>query len=131
MSNLRHNKVLHEHTLFVAVHTADVPRVSKLHRATSARIGPGIHQVDLHFGFMEQPNVPAALTLLDIRGFRFHDDDTTYFLGRELVTATKTPGMHPRRERLFAAMNRSSAGAARFFSLPSEQVFEVGTQVDI
>lgn len=131
MSNLRHNKVLHQNTLFVAVHTADVPRVSKLHRATNSRIGPGIHQVDLYFGFMEQPNVPAALALLDIPGFRFDTDETTYFLGRELVTVTKTPGMHPLRERLFAAMNRSSAGAARFFSLPSVQVFEVGTQVDL
>jgi KUP system potassium uptake protein len=80
---------------------------------------------------MEPPDVPTALALTDIPGFRFDPDDTTYLLGRELVTATRTPGMHPLRERLFAAMNRSSAGAARFFGLPTERVFEVGTQVDI
>ena len=131
MSNLRHNKVLHQHTLLVAIHTADVPRISKLHRVQHERIGPGIHQVHLYFGFMESPDVPTALALIDIPGFRFDPNDTTYLLGRELVTATRTPGMHPLREHLFAAMNRSSASAARFFGLPTERVFEVGTQVDI
>ena len=47
------------------------------------------------------------------------------------VTPTAIPGMLPARERLFAAMNRSATSAARFFSLPPDQVFEVGTQVEI
>jgi KUP system potassium uptake protein len=131
MSNLRHNKVLHQQTLFVAIHTSDSPRVSKLHRIQHEHIGPGIHQVHLYFGFMEPPDVPKALLLLDIPGLRFNPADTTYVLGRELVTSTRDPGMHPLREHLFAAMNRSSAGAARFFGLPTERVLEVGTRVDI
>jgi KUP system potassium uptake protein len=57
--------------------------------------------------------------------------DATYFLGRESVTSGKAPGMHPWREELFVLLNRGAASAGRFFKLPSEQVFEVGTHVEI
>jgi K+ transporter len=39
--------------------------------------------------------------------------------------------MMPWREKLFVQLNRSAASAARFFALPTGQVFEVGTPVDI
>ncbi len=131
LSNLRHNKVLHEHTLLVAVTIDDVPRVSKLKRIDHVRVASHFHQLQLHYGFMEHPDVPAALALADIPGFEFDPAITTYFLGRESVAATKLDGMRPWREQLFVQLSRSASSAARFFSLPSGQVFEVGTPVEI
>src|SRR5690606_25052629 len=61
IANLRHNKVLHQTTLLVSVEVADVPRVGHRKRARHTRLGPGIYQVRLHFGFMDEPDVPAAL----------------------------------------------------------------------
>jgi KUP system potassium uptake protein len=131
VANLRHNKVLHAMTMLVAVEVADVPRVPARKRARYTRLAPGIVQVRLRFGFMEEPDVPAALSGLTIAGYRFDEDRVTYFLGRETVTAGTVPGMHPLREELFVLLNRGAANASRFFRLPADQVFEVGTQVEI
>lgn len=131
VANLRHNRVLHTMTMLVSVEVADVPRVPVRKHAHYTRLAPGIVQVHLRFGFMEQPDVPAALRGMTIPGFEFDDERVTYFLGRESVTASKVPGMHPVREELFVLLNRGAASASRFFCLPAEQVFEVGTHVEI
>ncbi|HUF98488.1 MAG TPA: potassium transporter Kup [Ilumatobacter sp.] len=129
MSNLRHNKILHHSVLLVSVHTADAPRVDDAERATVIDLGDGIVQVRLNYGFMDDPDIPAALAAIE----KIDVDiaTATYFLGRESVTAGKVPGMHPWREELFMLLNRGAANASRFFKLPAEQVFEVGTHVEI
>jgi KUP system potassium uptake protein len=131
VANLQHNHALHQLALMVSVDTADVPRVPPDERVTARKVGPGIQQVTLKFGFLDEPDVPAALRLIEIPGQVFDPDQATYFIGRETVTSTKVPGMHPARERLFVAMNRSAGSASRFFSLPANRVFEVGTLVEI
>ena len=131
LANLQHNRVLHEMTMLVSVHIAEVPYVGVRKRARLTRLGDGIVQVRLTFGFMDNPDVPAALNGLTIPGHRFDRHAVTYFLGRESITAGKVPGMHPWREELFVLLNRGAASAARFFALPPDQVMEVGTQVEI
>jgi KUP system potassium uptake protein len=129
MSNLKHNRVLHETVLLVSVHTEDVPRLTDQERANVIDLGDGIQQVRFNYGFMEDPDIPAALAAhpaIDV-----DDEQVTYFLGRESVTAGKVPGMHPWREELFVLLNRGAANASRFFKLPSDRVFEVGTHVEI
>jgi len=131
VSNMRHNRVVHENTLVVSVQTADVPRVDPGERCESKVIAHGVHQVTLRFGFMEEPNVPAALAACTDRGFRFRLDEATYFIGRESVVAGKVTGMHPLLERLFVVLNRGADSASRFFGLPADRVFEVGNRVEI
>ncbi|HEX4982049.1 MAG TPA: potassium transporter Kup [Ilumatobacteraceae bacterium] len=132
VSNLEHNRVLHETTLLLSVSVAEVPRVDPQHRVKYTPVGPGIHQIELLFGFMDEPDVPDALATMDvIPGYQFDLGTTTFFLGREAVGAGKAPGMHPWREELFVLLNRGAANASRFFKLPADQVFEVGTHVEI
>ena len=129
MSNLRHNRVMHSAVLLVSVHTADTPRVEPESRATVTDLGSGIELVRLNYGFMEDPDIPNALAELQLPDVDVND--ATYFLGRESVTSGKAPGMHPWREELFVLLNRGAASASRFFKLPAEQVFEVGSHVEI
>ena len=131
VNNLRHNKVLHRVTLIVSVVTSEIPRVSLEERVFVRRLEPGVYQVQLTFGFMEEPDVPAALALVDIRGFTFDPKEVTYFIGRESILAGKAPGMNIWAERLFVLLNRGADSASRFFNLPTDQVFEVGSQVEI
>ena len=95
VNNLRHNKVLHRTTLIVSVETGDAPRVPVEERAIITKVEPGVFQVLLQFGFMEEPDVPKALATIIIRGLEFDPDDMTYFIGRESILAGKAPGMHP------------------------------------
>jgi KUP system potassium uptake protein len=129
MSNLRHNRVLHDTVLLVSVHTVEVPRVDDALRSTVTALGDGISQVRIDYGFTEKPDVPAALAAIE--DLPPEVAEATYFLGRESVTASAVRGMHPWREELFVLLNRSAASASRFFRLPPDQVFEVGTQVEI
>ena len=80
---------------------------------------------------MRRTRVRRSRQLSALPGRHFDPDSVTYFIGRESVTATKVPGMHPARDRLFVAMNRSAGSATRFLSLPVDRAFEVGTLVEI
>jgi KUP system potassium uptake protein len=134
VNNLRHNKVLHKCTLIVSVETAGEPRVPAERRAAVTRVEPGVFQIQIEFGFMEEPDVPKALAAVSASehvGFDFDPDDVTYFLGHETIIAGKAPGMNPAAEWLFVFLNRGADSAGRFFNLPADRVFEVGTQVVI
>jgi len=131
VNNLLHNKVLHDCTLIVSVDTTDEPRVDPSRRADIKKVAPGVFQVQLEFGFMEDPNVPDALASLEHRGLVYDPDDVTYFIGHESIVAGKAPGMNPLQEHLFVMLNRGADSAVRFFNLPSDRVFEVGSRVEI
>jgi KUP system potassium uptake protein len=132
VNNLRHNKVLHEITIVASVVTADTPRVKLADRVDVEEIQKGVYSVIMRFGFMEEPNVPAALALVDL-GRRVHldYDELTYFVGRESILPTEEEGMHPALEQLYALLHRGADSASRFFGLPPDRVFEVGAYVEL
>jgi len=131
LTNMRHHKSLHETIITVAVETVRNPRVLEANRATVVDLGEGFHQVVLRYGFVEEPDVPRALSNIVKSLFPFDADRATYFLGRENVLATNLPGMAIWRERMFSFMHRNSASAARYFEIPSDRVVEVGVQIPI
>jgi len=100
-------------------------------RSVVTKVAPGVFQVKLEYGFMEEPNVPATLAALGHRDIAWDPDDVTYFIGHESIVAGKVPGMHPLAEQLFVLLNRGADSAVRFFNLPADRVFEVGTRVEI
>ncbi len=131
VNNLRHNKVLHRNTLIVAVEASQLPRVDIDKRATVTKVGPGVYQVQLEFGFMDEPDVPATLAAMHHPGLDLDFDDITYFIGHESIIAGKAPGMNPLAEHLFVFLNRGADSASRFFNLPVNRVFEVGSHVEL
>jgi KUP system potassium uptake protein len=131
VNNLLHNKVLHETVLIVSVGVAERPRVPETERAEVKRVEPGVYQIHLWFGFIEEPDVVAALSKMSFRKQPFDARQSTFFLGHESIIAGKAPGMHPLRERLFVLLNRGADSAGRFFNLPADRVFEVGSHVEI
>jgi KUP system potassium uptake protein len=91
----------------------------------------GVFDVIVRYGFMEDPNVPEALALAREQGLELDPDDVTYFLGRETLIVTRSPGMAQWRERLFVLMARNAVRATTFFRLPPERVVELGVQVEL
>ena len=131
MHNLKHNKVLHEHNLFVTVRHHDIPWIGFERRITMEPLGHDCWQVTLNFGFKNEPDVPEALRLLQGRGVPLDPMDTSYFLSRDIVMPTLGEGMSLWREKLFANMHRNAAAAADFLSLPANRVVELGSKVEI
>ncbi len=85
----------------------------------------------LHYGFMDEPDIPLALSHCPYPGLDFTPMRTTYFLSRETVIASKRLGMAPWRENLFVFLMKNANGNLRFFKLPVNRVIELGTQVEI
>jgi KUP system potassium uptake protein len=131
LHNLKHNRVLHERVVFLTIRTEEVPQVPAEERVRVAEIGHGLWEVVLRYGFMEEAEVPAALQALGHPELPFRPMETTYFLGRETLIATKNPGMAMWRERLFALMARNARPATTFFRLPPNRVVELGAQVEL
>ena len=61
LHNLKHNKVLHERIVLLHVVTANIPRVSPERRIEVAHLGDNFHSIVVRYGFVEQPDIPAAL----------------------------------------------------------------------
>ncbi len=131
LHNLKHNKVLHEQNLFVTVLHHERPWIGVDQRCEVQPLGHDCWQVTLHFGFKNDPDVPAALKLLRARGVVFEDMETSYFLSRDRVVPTLGGGMALWREQLFASMHRNAAGAADFLNLPTNRLVELGTKIEI
>jgi KUP system potassium uptake protein len=131
MHNLKHNKVLHRHNVFVNVKHHDVPWIGFDQRLSVEALGHDCWQVTLNFGFKNDPDVPEALQLLAGIGIPLPDMDTSYFLSRDIVMPSLGKGMALWREKLFASMHRNASAAADFLNLPANRVVELGAKVVI
>lgn len=131
LANLRYNHVLHEQVVLLCAETVEVPRVLPVEREEIKRLERGFYQMTLHYGFMEELNVPKVLENLVHEDLIFRRERTTYFIGRQTLFATETPGMPIWRENLFIAMHRNAGSAAMYFALPPQQVIEIGTQLEL
>ena len=129
--NLRYNKVLHQHVVVLTVSTVPVPYVPPDERVAVERMGHGLFNARVQYGFMEDPDIPEALIGLRERGVPIDPDDVTFFLGRETIVVTQRPGMAKWREHIFVLMARNAVRATAFFKLPPERVVELGVQVEM
>ena len=131
LHNLKHNKVLHEQVALVTVTVESVPRVAPAQRVVVARLNHRFYSIRIHFGFMETPDVPAALEWCAEQGLDMEPMTTSFFLGRETVVPRVGAAMPYWREALFAGLCRNARTAADFFGLPPNQVVELGTRVTL
>jgi len=131
LHNLKHNKVLHERVILLTVKIMDQPWWPDDERCHLDELGDGFHRLILKYGFMEEPDVPAALAKVDRCGAEFRMMDTSFFLARQTLLPSDKPGMMLWRERLFAWMLRNAESAMEFFRLPTNRVVELGSQVEI
>ena len=133
LHNLKHNKVLHEQTVFLTVISHDVPMVPVEDRVQFERLLNGFYKLEAWYGFKEQPDIDEILNACRVRyGLTFDVMDTSFFLSRETVIPTSDmPGMALWRDHLFAWMTRNATRATDFFNIPANRVVELGTHIEI
>lgn len=129
---LKHFKVVHERMVFLTIGNEDVPRIPDLER-TEVRVLEPRHryQVILRYGFMENPDIPKALRLLERHGITFNMAETTFFLGKTSIAPATRRGLFTWRRALFRAMQRNAPSAVEYFALPPERVVELGTRLAV
>ena len=135
-ANVDHNHVLHEHVIIVSIETPPVPRVPDDQRITVDDLGyrhDGIFFVSVRYGYMERPDVPAALRLVDPIDTEGRIDlaNASYFLSKVDLIAGPQPTMAPWRKRLFIAISHMTGDAAGYFGLPLDRTVIIGARVEV
>ncbi|MFC0243064.1 potassium transporter Kup [Rhodopseudomonas telluris] len=131
LHNLKHNQTVHQRVVLATVMTAETPYVPDSERVLMTDIGDGFHRLIIRYGFMQTPDVPAALALCKQFGHEFNMMSTSFFLSRETFVPSLNPGMALWRERLFTFMTLNATRATTFFKIPTDRVVELGTQLEI
>jgi KUP system potassium uptake protein len=131
LHNLKHNKVLHERVVFLTIVTQDIPYVPDEERYEIKALGCDFFRMVANYGFKDDPDVPELLEDCGRRGFSFDMMETSFFVSRETLIATVTPGMALWREKLFVSMSKNATKASEFFQVPTNRVVELGTQVEL
>ncbi len=131
LHNLKHNKVMHETVMLLTVNTLDRPTVPTEERLRINELGEGFYRAELDFGYVDDQNVPESLVSLSPPDLPLDPMQTSYFLSRETLLPSTTPGMALWREHLFSWLMRSAASPLNTFHLPPNRVIELGQQITI
>ena len=132
LHNLSHNKVLHERVVFLTVHSVEEPYVPPKNQIKVSELGHNCFQLDVYYGFKDEPDLPQVLILAAASGLEFEMMETSFFIARQtIISRPDTDGMAPWREHMFIAMFRNARAAADYYRIPPNRVIELGTQVEI
>jgi KUP system potassium uptake protein len=131
LHNLKHNKILHERVIVMQVDTVDVPRVPEAKRVEVERLGKGFWSVIVRYGFMEQPDVPAALRACRPHGIAYDEMETSFFLGRETLVPSTRSRLGAWRRDFFISLSHSASATKTFFRIPPNRAIELGNQIQV
>ena len=132
MHNLKHNRVLHDILVFITVETTDEPRLEREDERVIVKHLPlGAWLVEARFGYMEQPDVPAALRACEAHGLAIDPRQASYFLGRRVIRISERSALPFWQQRIFIMLTNQSARAIEFFRIPPDRVVELGMQMSV
>ena len=131
LQNLRHNKVFHKKNIVLSVIASQFPKVPEAQRVFVEPITSSLTRVYVHCGYMESPDVPAALAQAKSRGLDIDLKSVSYFIGHRTVLGHPDRGLPAWQEKIYIAMSKSAANATDFYHLPSNRVIEIGIQMKI
>ncbi len=129
--NLIHNRVLHENVVIFSVVTEAVPRVPSDRRTEVIPLMTGVMRVNAHYGYMQRPNVPAVLGNLEVEGFEYDAETTTFFVGSNDLVITPAAGMTRWRKRLYAFLSRNALDATQTYRAPVGRMISLGVRVKL
>jgi KUP system potassium uptake protein len=131
LHNLSHNKILHDRVIFLTVYNQEIPWVPFSERVRVVPLGNECYQLDVFYGFKNEPDIPQALELAAAKGLKFELMETSFFVTRQTIVSRPQHEMSAWREWLFVMMSRTARDAADYYHIPSNRVIEVGSQIEI
>lgn len=131
LHSLKHYRAIHERVVFMTLTTTDEPWVPPSRRLEVTGLGNGFWRLTGRFGFMQKPDVRRLLRQAASHGLAVDPEQVTFFLGREIIIPSRTPGMARWREALFSCASKLAQQPASYFQIPAGRVIELGQQVEI
>jgi KUP system potassium uptake protein len=128
MQNLKHTQVLHRYNIILTISIAQIPRVPLEQRVGVEKVNDRLMKIVINFGFMETPNVPAALYRARALGHDIDVENASFFLGHRKIIPDARFGLPGWQDDIYVAMTKSAVDATDFFRIPPSQVVEIGTR---
>jgi KUP system potassium uptake protein len=130
--HVRHMRALHDSIGILNVVTEMIPYVAEEDRLEVRQIAPQVWRNHIHYGFMQQPDLPTLLERARAEGYPVDSSRVTYFIGREtVVRRTDGRGLPWPVVVVFSFMLRNSSETIDYFHLPRDEVVEIGRQFAI
>jgi KUP system potassium uptake protein len=125
-------RVLPETVVLLTMEVRHVPRVSPGDGGRYDRLADGFHRLVLERGYLDQPDVPAALSrACRTWSIPIDPEQATFYLGRATFIASSAGRMGHLSESLFAFMARNSRTISDAFCIPPARVVEIDSRVDL
>lgn len=131
LQNIKHNKVIHAHNIVLTVITSQFPRVPDSQRVVVENVSSSLTRVYVHYGFMESPDVPYALSLARTKGLEIAHVVVSYFVGHRTIIGQPGRGLPNWQEKVYIAMSRMTMSSTDYYRLPVGRVVEIGIQMTI
>ena len=129
LHNLKHNKALHETNVLLKVVTEGVPYVAPADRLELARINERFTRAVLHYGYMDQVDVPSDLSRGE--GLLLGRGGTSFFVGRNAIRRASNPMLPRWMTWLYRFLHRNAADPTAWFAIPANRVVELGSQIEL
>jgi KUP system potassium uptake protein len=126
------SRSLHETVILLSVQGASTPVVSEHDRYQLTALGEGYYKLIVYFGYMEEPHLlPVLRAVADAEGIALDFDNATYYIGHETIVANDAGSLNRIPEMIFAYLNRNAVHEERRYGMPTDQIVEIGTQIDL
>lgn len=129
LHNLKHNKALHETNVLLKVVTEGVPYVAPADRLALERINERFTRAVLHYGYMDQVDVPSDLSRGE--GLLLGRGGTSFFVGRNAIRRASNPMLPRWMTWLYRFLHRNAADPTAWFAIPANRVVELGSQIEL
>jgi KUP system potassium uptake protein len=132
IDHVKHMGALHRSVIALTVLFEESPRIAEESRCSAEPIAAGIWRVTMRFGFVEIPDLTAALKRVKDLDPSVDLDNAIYFATRDLVVPKRGTSLLNRlRLPLFAFLYRNAVKVVDRFSLPPDQAVEIARQIEI
>jgi KUP system potassium uptake protein len=132
VENVTQIGAIHQTLVALTVRFEEMPRVRAEHRVEVARLAESFWHVTVRYGFVEIPNLPAALREAKAAGCPIDLEHAIYFGERDEIVRRKGRAKLARwRVPLFAFMFRNAVHAADRFNIPTVRFVEMGRRIEI
>jgi len=124
-------KVLNEDVILLKPEIMDEPKVPADKRIEVEDLGEGITKLIVHFGFMENPNIPNILKNEEISGKSIDLEKVVYYIEYPRMVYGGNWNRKKFIAKVYSFMAKNAANPIAFFGIPLDQVLEVGVRVHL
>jgi KUP system potassium uptake protein len=129
--HVERSRSLHETVVLLTVRKASVPAVVAQQRYQLSTLDEGFYRLIVSFGYMEEPRLVPVLEEIAQAVPVFDFDNATYYIGHETIVAGNDGIISRVPEAIFSYLNRNAVHEERDYGMPTDQIVEIGTQIDL